>query len=226
MRTESLMDKSLVRAQQIGFKAIHLVRGMERYNTLYVFWVFGFRYLLIAKENFIWNSELLQDYVNDTLETKFVILAFSRVKYQQYQYVETQLKRGCQTRTVLPQTTTTTSRCNNAKCPDKHFVHGFCDGNSLAAFRDYEYRRLPYRRVLERVRCNMRETVTLMTYAPAGRGRPMCGFRRILWTPDTVTRQPTLFKFLLQQDDFLRDQHGVLCVRMLYPFHVQPVQGL
>jgi hypothetical protein len=48
----------------------------------------------------------------------------------------------------------------------------FCYGNSLPALREYEFRypdqRLPYRRVLERVHHNVRETVAVMTHAPDG----------------------------------------------------------
>jgi hypothetical protein len=73
----------------------------------------------------------------------------------------------------------------------------FFDGNSLGTLREYEYRypdrRQPNRRVLERVHRNLRETVTVVAHA---------------------THQPALVIFLLQQDDFLREQHGVQCMRM------------
>jgi hypothetical protein len=55
------------------------------------------------------------------------------------------------------------------------FRECFCDGNSLAASREYQhlcpYWRLPYRRVLERVHRNLKETGTFMMHALAGRGR-------------------------------------------------------
>jgi hypothetical protein len=42
----------------------------------------------------------------------------------------------------------------------------------------------------------------------------VCGMRRTCWVSYRVTNQPTLVTFILQQDVFLREQHGVLCVRM------------
>jgi hypothetical protein len=55
----------------------------------------------------------------------------------------------------------------------------------------------------------------------------MCGMRNMCCISYTITHQPALIvTFLLQQDVFLREQHGLLCVRILLPFHVQPVQGL
>jgi hypothetical protein len=51
-------------------------------------------------------------------------------------------------------------------------VYGFCNGNSQVALRQYQHQyldwRLPYRRVLERVHPNLRETGTLMTHEVAG----------------------------------------------------------
>jgi hypothetical protein len=44
----------------------------------------------------------------------------------------------------------------------------------------------------------------------------VCGIRRMCWISCTVTHQPALVTFLLQQDDFRRDQHGVLWVRIIY----------
>jgi hypothetical protein len=40
----------------------------------------------------------------------------------------------------------------------------------------------------------------------------MCGMRRLCWISHTITHQPALVIFLLQQDDFLRVRYGVLRV--------------
>jgi hypothetical protein len=57
----------------------------------------------------------------------------------------------------------------------KKISSGSRDVNSLTALRDYQHgypeRRLSYRRVLERVHCNLRETGAFMTGALAGRVR-------------------------------------------------------
>jgi hypothetical protein len=42
----------------------------------------------------------------------------------------------------------------------------------------------------------------------------VCGMKRMCSRPYTITHQRALSRFLLQQDDFLRVQYDVLCVRM------------
>jgi hypothetical protein len=42
----------------------------------------------------------------------------------------------------------------------------------------------------------------------------MCVMGRLCWTLHTITHQPALVTFHLQQDDFLKERHGVLCMRM------------
>jgi hypothetical protein len=42
----------------------------------------------------------------------------------------------------------------------------------------------------------------------------MCGMRRMCWILYTITYHPALITFLLQQEDFLREQYGVLYVRI------------
>jgi hypothetical protein len=46
----------------------------------------------------------------------------------------------------------------------------------------------------------------------------LCGMRRVCWIPRTITHQPALVTFLLQQDYFLTEQHVVRisCVRSNY----------
>jgi hypothetical protein len=86
---------------------------------------------------------------------------------------------GCyQIRTLVPVTRTVAAkkmpRYNNAEYGDMNFLCGFLDVNALAAFREYQHqypdRRQPYRRVLERVHCNLRETGAVMIHSHAGRG--------------------------------------------------------
>jgi hypothetical protein len=54
-----------------------------------------------------------------------------------------------------------------------HFIYGFCDGNSLAALREYEHQYLDCRQpcIFRRVLYNLRETGTVMPHACASCGR-------------------------------------------------------
>jgi hypothetical protein len=42
----------------------------------------------------------------------------------------------------------------------------------------------------------------------------VCGMRRMCWISHMITHQPALVTFILQQDDFLKVQYGVLDVRI------------
>jgi hypothetical protein len=94
-----------------------------------------------------------------------------------------------------------------------------CISCMLSAFREYQcrypVRRQPYRLVLERVRLNLREKGTLMTYALAGRGRcnVLCGEAVFYIVHDNTSASTSHISSAT--DDFLREQHGVLCVRII-----------
>jgi hypothetical protein len=137
-----------------------------------------------------------------------------------------------QTRTVVSVTwteaTTEMPRFTNVEFPDTDFVYGFCDGNSLAALREYQRRypdrRQPYRRAFETAHRNLRETDTVMPHAHAGRGRRKCGWGGLSYT---TTHQhaldiPSATGRLSQSVIVWR----YLCDNQSYAFHVQPVQGL
>jgi hypothetical protein len=77
---------------------------------------------------------------------------------------------------------------------------------------------------IERVNHNLRETGIFMTHALAGCGRRNVRDEDVLYT---ITQQPADITYLLQQNGFLREQHGLLCVRIsCILFHLQPVQML
>jgi hypothetical protein len=130
------------------------------------------------------------------------------------------MKCSYETRTVVLVTrtvaTTKMPRFTNAEYADMRFVCGFCYGNSLAALREYQRlypdRRKPYRRVFDTVHRNLRERGTLMPHARAGRGRRNVRDEEGVLLSYTITHQPALGRFLLQQDDFLSMQYVVLCV--------------
>jgi hypothetical protein len=122
-------------------------------------------------------------------------------------------------------------RFANEEYADMHFVYGFCDGNALAALREYQFRyadwRQPCRRVFETVLRNMRETGIVMPRAPVGRGR-----RNVRDEEDvlaivhdntsTSTRQDSSVSGRLSQGAAWRTLHE----NQLHSFHVQPVEGL
>jgi hypothetical protein len=111
-----------------------------------------------------------------------------------------------------------------------HFVYDFCDGNSFAALRAYQHRyldrRQTFRRVLERVHCNLRETGTLMVHSHAG-----CGMSNV-WDQDDVLyivhANPSagIHHISCSTDGFLRNSLAYRAWEQVLPFHVQPVQGL
>jgi hypothetical protein len=84
-----------------------------------------------------------------------------------------------------------------------------------------------YRRVLGRVRRNMREAVTLMTLALVGRGRRnVRGEEDVL---DTVHDNPSASTRHFSCSTGRRCQRASprsVCGSAVYPFHPQPVQGL
>jgi hypothetical protein len=76
------------------------------------------------------------------------------------------------TRTVV---TTKRPRFTNAQFAGKHFVCGFCDGDSQAALSEYKHRypdrRHPYRRVFKTMQRNLREAGSPIPPPRVGRGR-------------------------------------------------------
>jgi hypothetical protein len=52
----------------------------------------------------------------------------------------------------------------------------------------------------------------------------MCAIRVMYWIAHTIPHQPAVVTLLIQQEDFLIEQH--VCESKLYPFHVQPVKVL
>jgi hypothetical protein len=133
-----------------------------------------------------------------------------------------QLMSNYQTRTVVLVTRTVTTmkitRFTNPEYADMHLMYCFCGRNSLAALREYQplypYRRQPYRRVFETAHRNLRERALSCRINVLAVEDTACGMRRMCWISYTITDQPALGTFLLQQGDFLRVQYGVLCVRI------------
>lgn len=100
----------------------------------------------------------------------------------------------------------------NMEFVDRHFVYDFCDGNSLASWREYQLKypdwKEPYQHVLETVHYSLRETATLMlTFAMKD---IMYRMRRMYWI-SYITHWPALIRFLLQQE-FPREKYGILCM--------------
>jgi hypothetical protein len=100
----------------------------------------------------------------------------------------------------------------------------------IAALGEYQHRcpdrRQPYRRVLERVRCSLKETGILVTLAFAGRGRLYVrNEEEVLDTvqdnPSPSTRNISSVTGRLYQRAAWSTVRGI----KLYPFHVQPVQA-
>jgi hypothetical protein len=98
-----------------------------------------------------------------------------------------------------------------------YFVYGFCDGNSLAALKEYQHlnldRRQPCWCVLQRwivfwgkqaLSCRM----NVLAVEAA-----ICGPKRMWWITDTITHQQALVRFLLHQD-ILRERYVILWVRI------------
>ncbi|KAK5649221.1 hypothetical protein RI129_000250 [Pyrocoelia pectoralis] len=113
---------------------------------------------------------------------------------------------------------------------DIHYIYGFCDGNSVAAAREYGLRfpnrRLPDRRVFQRVHNYLCEHGT---FPKPSTERPI---QQVLDNEDNLLRQfdnnpSTSVRRVSAQFNVPRmrvwrtlKRHG------LYPFHIQPVQAL
>jgi hypothetical protein len=98
----------------------------------------------------------------------------------------------------------------NAEFADMHFVYGFCDGNFLAASREYQHL-YPNRRKLSDVfsrRCiiiSEEQAVSCRVHVfPV---EVMCFISHM------VAHKAALFRMFLRQD-FLRLQHVVLCSKI------------
>lgn len=116
-------------------------------------------------------------------------------------------------------------RFTNAGHAGIYFVYDFFDGNSLAVFREYQPQYLDQTQlcwlVFEMMHHNLRETGILMAHAHAGRGRHTACL--ILYT---ITNQQAPITFILQQDSFLRQQHGTLSVTIsCIPFTYKQCKG-
>lgn len=101
----------------------------------------------------------------------------------------------------------------NVEFVDRHFVYDFCDGNSLATWREYQLKypdwRGPYQHVLETALQPERNSHSHAHVCHEGH----IMYRMRMYWISYITHWPALIRFLLQQE-FPREKYSILCMRI------------
>lgn len=115
---------------------------------------------------------------------------------------------------------------------DIHFVYGLADGNSLQAQRFYAQRfpnrRLPHRRTFVRVHRTLRERGNLRNSEKSGRPATVTTVQTEQRILDAVEADPSTSVRRLSHEEGVSKTSvwRILKSQLLYPYHIQRVQGL